>query len=443
MFSTFFQDSPEYEQRKLTPFVPPQVTWPELSAAVPRRLFHRNTIKGLSYVVRDVVLAYILYKLAWQFSPFVASLNTQYDMPPTVTTLVNMALWSCYWFSQGIVLTSWWCLAHEASHGTLSSHRWINDSVGFLLHTFLFVPYFAWKSSHHSHHQATVSVERDENYVPPTRSEFNLPAQDLAHIGDYREALEESPIYTFIRIIAMQVLGLHAYLMFNCKGSSRYPPGTNHFHPSSPLFKPQERNGIVTSDIALSIMCSIVYFWTKRFGLGSFIRLYMIPFMFVNHWIVMLTYLQHTDPTVPYYRKKEWTFIRGAISTVDRPLLGWIGQVFFHNVSHNHVGALLESINSILCVFPLLNSALDPDPASDNQPEVTECIKKVLKDNYNYDSTVRIPLATTVIDNTQAFFQNIFRALYRSFVECEFIEDDGDIVFYKNRQGRAARHLAK
>jgi len=40
------------------------------------------------------------------------------------------------------------------------------------------------------------------------------------------------------------------------------------------------------------------------------------------------------------------------------------------------------------------------------------------------------------------FAQNTFRALYRTFSECCFIEDKGDIVFYKNRKGEAARVVA-
>ncbi|THU93824.1 delta-12 fatty acid desaturase [Dendrothele bispora CBS 962.96] len=407
MLSSYFRDSPEYERRKATPFAPPLVTWSELHAMIPRHLFVKNTLKGLSYVVRDVILAYLLYKLAWQISPIVSNLQLNYRMSSLATSVVNMCLWLCYWHCQGILLTSWWCLAHEASHGTLSPHRWVNDFVGFLLHTTLLVPYFAWKSSHHSHHISTVSVERDENYVPPTRSQTSLPPSNIARIADYREALEESPLHTFLRIIAMQLLGLHSYLFFNCKGSPRYPPGTNHFDPNSALFKSHERTGVLISDVGLAIMCFMLYIWAKHVGLVVFVRFYLIPFMLVNHWIVLLTYLQHTDPTIPYYREKEWSFVRGALSTVDRPLLGWIGRVFFHNVSHNHISHHLFSS------IPFYN-----------QPEATECIKAVLKDAYNYDST------------------NTLRALYRSFVECEFIEDDGEIIFYKNRQGKATRVLA-
>lgn len=46
----------------------------------------------------------------------------------------------------------------------------------------------------------------------------------------------------------------------------------------------------------------------------------------------MLTFLHHTDPTIPHYRAKEWTWIRGTLATVDRPLLGPLGRFFLYNV---------------------------------------------------------------------------------------------------------------
>jgi fatty acid desaturase len=122
----------------------------------------------------------------------------------------------------------------------------------------------------------------------------------------------------------------------------------------------------------------------------------------------MTTYLQHTDPTIPYYRQSHWTFVRGALATVDRPFLGWIGRTFFHNLCHDHISHHLFSS------IPFYNL-----------PIATECIKKVLKTDYNYDSS------------------NSFRALYRTFIQCEFIEDEGGIVFYKNREGRANRVAAE
>lgn len=51
---------------------------------------------------------------------------------------------------------------------------------------------------------------------------------------------------------------------------------------------------------------------------------------------VMITFLHHSDPTIPHFRKEEWSFLRGAAATVDRPTLGWIGRFFFHNVRFQH-----------------------------------------------------------------------------------------------------------
>ena len=48
--------------------------------------------------------------------------------------------------------------------------------------------------------------------------------------------------------------------------------------------------------------------------------------------LVLCTFLHHSDPTIPHYRKSEWTFLRGVTATVDRPVLGWMGRFFFHNV---------------------------------------------------------------------------------------------------------------
>jgi hypothetical protein len=274
-----FKDSTEYTKRKNTPFTPPKVTWNELYAALPKRVFKKSTIKGLSYVVRDVALAVVLYKLSWRMDWIVACVSKPLNASGIQTRVIKWILWTFYFNAQGIVLTSWWCLAHEASHGTLSSISLVNDVVGFLLHTFLLAPYFAWKASHHTHHVSTASVERDENYVPPSRSQFNLQPDEIANAADYNEIFEETPIYNTLHMIAMQLLGLPFYFLFNLKGSPRHPPGTNHFHPHSSLFKPHERVGVIISDIGIAIMVCMLYNWTKQVGFSHFVCLYFVPFL--------------------------------------------------------------------------------------------------------------------------------------------------------------------
>ena len=70
-------------------------------------------------------------------------------------------------------------------------------------------------------------MERDENYVPRTRKHYQLPPPSKAHICDYHEIFEETPIYTLLRMLAMQAFGWQYYLLTNALGSTMYPEGTN------------------------------------------------------------------------------------------------------------------------------------------------------------------------------------------------------------------------
>merc|ERR1712084_172257 len=62
---------------------------------------------------------------------------------------------------------------------------------------------------------------------------------------------------------------------------------------------------------------------------------YCGPYLFVNAWLVLYTWLQHTDPSVPQYGPDEWTWIRGALSTIDRPY--GIFDFFHHKIGSTHV----------------------------------------------------------------------------------------------------------
>ncbi|KAJ3492009.1 hypothetical protein NLI96_g282 [Meripilus lineatus] len=317
----------------------------------------------------------LFYKAATYIPTLSRVLVASYGFSRATALGVKWTLWAAYWWWESVALAGWWCL--------------VDTSLSIDIK------------------KATNSVERDENYVPLTRKDYGLPDEKHCQPLDYHEIFEETPIYTLGRMLAMQLLGWQFYLFRNTLGSPQYPPGANHFLPSSPLFKPHERNGIIASNIGLAVMVTLLGIFASNVGFTGFIKFYFIPYLLANHWIVMLTFLHHTDPTLPHYRNKEWTWVRGAFATVDRPLLGPVGRFFLHNVSHDHIA------HHIFSNIPFYN-----------QPQVTEILKQLLKDDYNYDST------------------NTFYALYRSFSECCFIEDDGDIVFYKNRDGKALRTLA-
>ncbi len=70
-------------------------------------------------------------------------------------------------------------------------------------------------------------MEREENYVPRTRSEYKLPPQAKTRTTDYEEIFEEMPLLTLGRMVLMQLLGMQSYLLRNSMGSPMYPSGTN------------------------------------------------------------------------------------------------------------------------------------------------------------------------------------------------------------------------
>jgi len=72
-----------------------------------------------------------------------------------------------------------------------------------------------------------MSIERDENFVPRTRTDYGLPPESTATFSDYHVIFGETPIYTLLRMILMQLLGWQYYLLTNVTGSSMYPSGTN------------------------------------------------------------------------------------------------------------------------------------------------------------------------------------------------------------------------
>ncbi|KAJ7757656.1 delta-12 fatty acid desaturase [Mycena metata] len=401
-----FQDSEEYLSRRFTPFVPPNLTISDIRKAIPPELHQKSMARGLWVGFRNVLCVAGFYYLGASIESVTPVIAAYLPFGPISTSLVRWTLWTSYWFWQGVGMAGLWCYGHECGHGTISDSNWLNNTLGYILHTSLFTPYFAWRATHRAHHKAVGSMERDENYVPAVRSDLGLKSEKTKQGLDYHEVFEDTPIYTLVMMLVMQLLGLQLYFVANTMGSPSYPKGTNHFSPTSPLFKRHERLAILASDLGLVLMGYLLWVYTAHVGSAAMIKLYFIPYLLSNHWIVLITFLHHCDPTLPHYRKNEWTFVRGAVGTVDRPIMGWIGRFFFHNVSHDHVAHHLFSS------IPFYN-----------QPLVTEHLKTVLGEHYNYDPTP------------------CFRALYRSFTECAFVEDEGDIIFYKNRKGEAVRFL--
>lgn len=71
-----YSDCDHYNEDDLPSYTPMPWSLKEIRAAIPSRLFVRDTLRGLMYFARDILLAGIAWSLALKIDPLVASLNS-------------------------------------------------------------------------------------------------------------------------------------------------------------------------------------------------------------------------------------------------------------------------------------------------------------------------------------------------------------------------------
>ncbi|OJJ43887.1 hypothetical protein ASPZODRAFT_135923 [Penicilliopsis zonata CBS 506.65] len=301
-----------------------------LKDAIPADCFESSVVTSMAYWVRDMIYMAVLAYAAFQI-----------HLLPSVW--LRGAAWMAYGFLQGCVGTGLWILAHECGHGAFSPYTGFNDFMGWLTHSFLMVPYFSWKYTHARHHRYTGHMERDTVFVPWTEQELatkmRVSIKQLAHLA------EETPLVSFVQLIGHQLVGWQLYLFLNVTAGMRSgPEGTtvkrnarySHFDPTSAMWSGSQRRGIFYSDIGLLLMASLLYYAGQQIGSWNVVLLYVVPYFWVHHWLIAITYLQHNHPEVPHYTAESWTYTKGSLATIDRTT-GFIGRHFFHEIIDYHV----------------------------------------------------------------------------------------------------------
>jgi omega-6 fatty acid desaturase (delta-12 desaturase) len=290
-------------------------------------------------------------------------------------------------------MTGIWVLAHECGHQSFSDSKTLNNIVGFVLHTALLVPYHPWRITHAQHHASTAHIGQDQVFVPKRRAEVRPP--DHEHSA-WEEAWETSPICSFTRVMVYLLFGWPAYL-FSHKSGQQYGVQTNHFNPSAPIFENRHYFQVLASDAGLLVMLAVLGYFGYTTSVWTVIKYYGIPYLWVNTWLVTITLLQHTDVYLPHYTANSWSFVRGALTTVDRDY-GWFLNHALHHIQDSHVAHHLFS------QMPHYNAI-----------KATPYLKEKLGDCYLYDRTP------------------VWKSLLRVARNCVFIEDQGDVLFYRNK----------
>ncbi|KAK4124362.1 bifunctional delta12/omega3 fatty acid desaturase [Parathielavia appendiculata] len=398
-------------------FKVPDFTIKDIRDAIPKHCFERSYVRSLGYVARDMVYLATTFFL-WN----------NFVTPEYIPSLpLRVVLWGVYTFLQGLFGTGLWVLAHECGHGAFSPSQKLNNFVGWILHSALLVPYFSWQISHSKHHKATGNMERDMVFVPRTREQQATRIGRFVH--ELSELTEETPIYTFIHLLGQQLIGWWNYLLTNVTGHNNHEKqregrgkgrrngwggGVNHFDPRSPIFDNRDAPYILLSDLGLAITISALIYLGKTFGWSNMFVWYFLPYLWVNHWLVAITYLQHTDPSLPHYTEEEWNFVRGAAATIDREF-GFIGRHLLHGIIETHV------LHHYVSTIPFYNA-----------DEATEAIKPVMGQHYRAD-TREGPIG-------------FIKAIWKSARWCQWVEPtegaEGPakgVLFFRNQNGLGTR----
>lgn len=354
-----------------------------LRNAIPAHCFEPSVAISMGYLVRDLCL---ISALGWAALTYIPQIPDVY---------ARWAAWAAYGFVQGLFGTGLWILAHEAGHGAFSKHDRFNNIVGWAAHSILMVPYFSWKYSHHRHHRFTGHMEKDMAFVPAQAEDRHARASFFSRMGLDWELFEDAPLFNLVRLISHQLFGWQIYLLFNVtagkesrqwKGASWFRQ--SHFEPTSAVFRPSEALFIAISDLGLALMGSAIYYGSTIYGWETMFLLYVVPYMWVHNWLIAITYLHHTHHDVHHYDADNWTFVKGAVATIDRDF-GFIDRHLFHGIIGTHVAHHL---------FPRIPFYY--------AEEATEAIKPVLGDLYHCDD------------------RNFITTLWHTFTSCKYVVPD-------------------
>jgi len=371
----------------------PTFTVGDIRRAIPAHCFERSLVTSFSYLLVDLVLVAVAMYLATRIDPFCNQFSG------FAGYVLRSACWVAYWCFCGSVMTGLWVIGHECGHGGFADSGLINDTVGWVIHSFLLVPFFSWKISHRRHHSNTGNLDNDEVFVPTVNSS-TITADTNGHSNSNHKHDDDSdraPVFQCgeailrcIRIVLMLTLGWPLYLLNNNTGNTTYPKNSfvNHFFPNSPIFTSRKESlQVLLSDIGLLIVGYIYSQIVSLVGFKLFAMVFGVPYLITNLFLVLITFLQHTDHVLPHYSGGEWDWLRGALATVDRDY-GLLNK-FHHHIADTHV------VHHLFSNMPHYHAQ-----------EATKAVIPLLGKYYRHDAT---PVAV---------------ALWRSFGECNVVDAD-------------------
>lgn len=334
----------------------------ELKAKFPKELFEfdrkkafSNLFFSLSLTTISLVGSILLYNL--------------FDYAFSGEVLWTYLKWVFFAVSAvvtGTISIGLWVLAHEAGHNGFDKNKVINHSVGFFLHTLFLVPYFTWARTHAVHHQITGDVNRGESHVPPKEGQFLSNYYKIL-----KKILPKSVLTTFM-FINYFIFGWPVYILFGASGGPDRGLSTHVLPINDKMFPGLKLKFWCTVSTLACIIFGYFIYWLYSSGSvagDKIIGFYIFPLLVANFWLVLYTYLQHSDVYMPWIEEKDFTFERGGFLTIDRPYPKII-DILHHHIGTSHV------VHHLFSAMP-----------NDNAVIATEIVKKEYPEIYLYDPT--------------------------------------------------------
>jgi fatty acid desaturase len=260
----------------------------ELRAVIPADCFESDTATSLGYLSVSV--------FATALCTFI---GTQLLAVAPPESFLSLPLWTAYSVVTGTVAMGLWVLAHECGHGAFSKNKTIQDTVGYVLHSFFLVPYYSWQRSHAVHHQYTNHMELGETHVPEPTTDSKWGAMQVrgklvAKFGKMTGIRIWGSLQAFLHLI----VGWPAYLLIGATGGPARGM-TNHYwpeplttpdQPKKQLFPGNWKSKVFKSDIGVGAFVAAAITWAACNGIPQMMALYGGPLIVVNAWLVVYTW---------------------------------------------------------------------------------------------------------------------------------------------------------
>jgi omega-6 fatty acid desaturase / acyl-lipid omega-6 desaturase (Delta-12 desaturase) len=382
------QEAPQQEAKPIDKSIDdPLPSIGSIRAAVPKHCFERSILRSMYYLIRDSTIVFLIGFGAYFYLPMDNLFNP-----------AQILMWIVFAVVQGTAMTGLWVVGHECGHGAFSSSRLLNDLIGYPVHTMLLVPYWAWAQTHATHHSRVNHLLDGESHVPSLKSKvFPKMAKMANSLGE--------DAFTFMEVVNHLVFGWPAYLFAHITGSKRNPrtkeryvKKPNHFDPrsSNELFGETMQVKIFFSTLGVISMVGALVYLGTIFGFKTVGLMYLGPYMVVNSWLVGYTWLHHMHEDVPQYGEDEWTWLKGALCTIDRPYPWYVDEM------HHHIGST-HVAHHLFHEMPHYHAQ-----------EATEALKGVLGKHYRFDS---MPVS---------------KALWRTANRCHYVDQLDGVQYMRS-----------